>query len=143
MKSLSNAQADLAAMMAAYAAQSAALTAAYEAECNAPPSAEQVANDQLRRDQVALEQAAKAAIASDNAAAIAAIALICPLTAEQVEALPHYKTELVDCQIPKLGVLLKRHFAYRNANSNRQSQIDWVAIVDSKQLTMANISHLI
>jgi hypothetical protein len=121
-------------MLAEYAAKSAALTAAYDAECNAPPTAEDVAYSELRRAEIAAEQIRREEVAADNAAAIAALSLICPLTADQVEALPHNKREYVDCVTPKFGAVLKSYHAYRG-NSNRQSLIQWVAVVDEKKLT--------
>lgn len=134
-------QEELAAMMAAYAAQSAAMTADFEAELDAPPSAEEEEFAQLRRERVKAQQAEKAAIAEDNAAAIAALSLLCPLTAEQIEILPHHIKELVDSVTPQFGVVLKSYLAHRNANSDRQSRVDWVSVVDASKLTAAMVER--
>jgi hypothetical protein len=132
----------LAEMMAAYAAKSAALTAAYDAECNAPPTAEDIAHADIRRAEITSEQIRRAEIAEDNEAAIAALDLLTPLTAEQIEKLPHSKRELVDCKTPKFGVVLKSHWAHRNTHSNRQSLIEWVAVVKTHDLTSEMVKSL-
>ena len=128
-------------MLADYAEQSAALTAAYEAACNAPPTAEDLAWSENRQAEVAAEQAAKAAVAADNAAAIALLEKLLPLTVEQVESLPHRHGEYVDCVVT-YGAIVKTYFAHRNPYSDHQSKIDWVAVVKTGELTLAMVQGL-
>ena len=142
MKSMQDAKAELAAMMAAYAAASATATASYEAECNLPPTAEDLAEDEIRRENNRLAQAAKALVVADNLAAIAALDLLGTLTLDEVKSLPHMASEFVDCECPKYSAVVESYLAHRNPSSNQQSLVEWVAVVTVSRLTLAQVKSL-
>jgi hypothetical protein len=129
-------------MLAEYSAKSAALTAAYDAECNAPPTAEQIAAAEIRRAEIAAEKAAQAEIAADNASAIELLGSLLPLTVEQCESLPHFKTELVDRACPKYGAVIKSHRA-PSRYGHGTCTYSWVVQVSAKEITLAMVQALI
>ncbi len=142
MKSMQDAKAELTAMMAAYAAKSAALTASREAECNLPPTAEEIVENEIRREKNRRDQAAKALVAADNVAAIAALDMLVPLTLDEVKSLPHVASEYVDCNCHRYGAVVKRSWQHLNQYSQRQSLVEWVAVVTVNQLTLAQVKSL-